>query len=132
MDGTQTGGAPNHFELEGDGVRVTFDTTSITGRPLLSYADANTSAQFAGDELRIEQGGLGTLVTVGVGPFVDASNTTFTLVVPGFAPAPDGPCAVATFGVLTEHRLAAGTPGAGQLDSYRTVAMTGTASLVAS
>ena len=125
------GGTPNHFELTGDGVRVTFDATSITGKPLLSYDDGTTSAQFSGDELRIEQCAFGTLVTAVVGRSVDAGNTTFTLVVPGFAAAA-GAAEVCTLGVTAEHRWTVDTPRTGQLDDYRTVVLTGTASAVES
>src|ERR1700686_226513 len=83
---TQTGNqqpvTPNHYQLQGDHLHVTYSTTSFGGKPQLSYQDASQSLNFTGDQIRKAPTEIGTLVTVTIHLPVDSGSTSFTLLVP--------------------------------------------------
>jgi hypothetical protein len=56
--------APNLYQLKGHGLHVTYSTSSIDGRPRLSYQDTHQMHSFVGDEIRTDPSEIGTLVTV--------------------------------------------------------------------
>ena len=43
---------PNLFALTGSGVHLTYSSTSISGKPQLTYQDTGQTRQFTGDEIR--------------------------------------------------------------------------------
>jgi hypothetical protein len=73
---------PNLFELSGNGIHVTYTTTSLQGKPLFNYHDAFQVKNFSGDEIQTAETVLGILVTVFLIRTSDSGSTTFTLLVP--------------------------------------------------
>ena len=53
---------PNLFELQGYDIQITYSTTSITGQPQFSYSDRVESRTFSGNEIVVENTGLGRMV----------------------------------------------------------------------
>jgi hypothetical protein len=122
---------PNLFHLSGDHIHVTYSTTSIDGRPTLSYQDAHIGKSFRGDEIRVVECDVGSLVSVTLRLTVDAGSTTFSVLIPRVRMDQGTSSHVRTYGITTLHRFSI-VPQLlhGQLDNYRTVALHGTAQFV--
>ncbi len=122
---------PNLYQLSSKHLQVTYTTTGLDGRPTLTYQDAHQGKSFKGDEIRAVECDLGTLVSVTLLITVDRGSTSFSLVIPRMQ-IPKGTSApVHTDGVTTVHRLAVATLlTQGQLDTYSTMALQGTAQAV--
>jgi hypothetical protein len=78
---------PNLFFLQGVGpkykdVQISYSTSSITGKPLLTYKDSKGARSFMGDEIRTQNTDMGTLVTVTLETVTDLRTVTLTLLVP--------------------------------------------------
>jgi hypothetical protein len=124
--------APNLFALNAPGLHVTYSSSSVDGRPRLTYQDTHTTLEFSGDEIRHEETELGVQVTVSTVRTVDTGSTTFSLILPRVRLFNDQPAQIQAIGVRTIHRLAIATPMHGQLDNYQVRTLSGTASFVES
>lgn len=122
---------PNHYELSGEGIHITYSTTSFAGPPLFSYQDANQSRQFMGDQIRTVETEIGTLVTVTTFLTPDTGSTSFTVLIPHVNLRSTDSVSISTDGISTVHRLRIiGPPLQGQTEVYTVYALTGTASFV--
>lgn len=122
---------PNHYQLSGHHIHVTYSTTSLTGEPILSYMDAHQAKSFRGDEIRAIACDLGTLVSVTLHMTVDVGSTTFSLFIPRMEIAQGTSATVRTYGVTTMHSMPFAPPAArGQLDTYTVKDLHGTAEFV--
>jgi hypothetical protein len=123
---------PNLFELQGYDIQITYSTTSITGQPQFSYSDRVESRTFSGDEIVVENTGLGEIVTVQLkSNQADEGLESVTLLIPVIQLAADVQSAmVQTLAVLSKQAVFV-APGARQLQSYNPVHLSGTAQLVA-
>ena len=122
---------PNLYELSGEGIHITYSTTSFAGPPLFTYQDANQSKQFMGDQIRTVETEIGTLVTVTTFLTVDSGSTTFTVLIPQVNLRSADSVSISTEGIATVHRLRiVGPPLQGQTEVYTVYALTGTASFV--
>jgi hypothetical protein len=121
---------PNLFELAGDGISVSYSTTSFGGKPVLSYHDAFQSKSFVGDQIRTVETEIGTLVTVTIFLTVDSGSTTFTILIPAVNLRTSDSVQISTFGITTLHRFSIIGPPQGQTESYTTHRLSGTASFV--
>jgi hypothetical protein len=121
---------PNTYILSGNGIHVTYMTRSIDGKPLLSYQDAATGTTFKGDQIRTVADEQSELASVSTRMAVDTGYTSFTLIVPRVHLAGGQAAHVSTVGIVGVHRLTVDAPAIGQLDTYRTVRLSGTASIV--
>ena len=121
----------NLFELKGHGLEVHYATTSIAGVPTLGYHFAERQLSFRGDQIRLEEGVLGRLVTVVVEEVPDLHVVTFTLILPEFR-LRDGEDKIDTLGIWTTGRTSIGGPAllVGQLSTYRWAHLTGVARAV--
>lgn len=117
---------PNLFSLNGHDVSVTITLGGIDGKPSVSYHDSAHVLQFTGDQVTVEETGLGRLVTVTTVRTVDVGSTTFTVVLPALDLA-GGNDRVTTIGVTTRHRTTLGAIGHGQLTTYTVFQLEGTA-----
>ena len=119
---------PNIFHLSGDNIHVTYSTTSIDGKPTLSYQDTHIGKSFRGDDIRVVECDLGSLVSVTIRMTVDAGSTTFSVLIPRMRIDQGASGTVRTYGITTLHRFSI-VPQLlhGQLDNYRTVALHGMA-----
>ncbi len=123
----------NQFDLHGIGYRCTdihilYSKTSITGKPTFNYTDANGTYNFTGDQIRVLNTEIGTMVTVTLKLTVDAGNTTLTLLVPDFKLEGSGQ-QFRTIAIITTKRTAF-LPIKGALECYEVLDLQGTADSV--
>lgn len=111
----------NLFDVTGP-IRVTFSRSSITGRPQLSYHDAELDLTFQGKELDVQTTGIGDLVTVTVQSIPDAFERRISLLVPviRLAAGEQAECETVLLETVDRSPAFAPSPGpAGVLQSYR-------------
>jgi hypothetical protein len=121
----------NLFELSGDGIQVTYSSSSFQGKPQFNYHDATQAKTFTADQIHSVDTDLGSLVTVVLQNLVDAGSTTFTLVLPRVNLSITDIANINTIGITTLHKMSIiGTPN-GQTDFYTVHALQGTAAHVA-
>ena len=82
----EAGEEPNHFVLEGAETRITYDTTTMSGGPQLTYEGPYGTHSFDRDALTTEETALGRLVTGYLGAFPDQGDLWLTLLLPRFNP----------------------------------------------
>jgi hypothetical protein len=122
---------PNLYELSGEGIHITYSTTSFGGVPLFTYQDGSQSKQFTGSQIRTVQTEIGTLVTVTIFLTVDSGSTTFTVLIPAVNLRSTDSVAIRTDAIATVHRfLVIGPPLQGQTELYTVYPLSGTASFV--
>jgi hypothetical protein len=122
----------NLFDFTGP-IVINYSRSSIAGRPQLSYADAERSLNFSGEEITRVDVAVGELVTVTLEDLVDAFVRTFTILVPKVQLAGGGEVEFDTVGLETVDRSGAfvGAPGPqGVLQTYRMHDLHGVAKLV--
>lgn len=122
---------PNLFELQGYDVQITYSTTSITGQPQFNYSDRTESRSFNGDEILVEETGLGQIVTVQLkNNAADEGLESVTLLIPVIQLTAEAKSvAIQTLAVLSRQTVFV-APGTRQLQSYNPVFLAGTAQLV--
>lgn len=124
---------PNSFQLTGRGITVSYSTTSIDGKPRLTYRSMMQSLTFSGDEIDVQDTPLGTLVSVRIMMTVDSGSTTFSLLIPRCNLNPGESLTIRTRGITAVHRFSVLPQfNHGQLDTYTGVILRGTAQLVQS
>lgn len=121
----------NHFELQCDGVQVTYSTSSFAGPPQLSYSGPEGDLNFSGSEIESQPTALGDEVTVTLESIPDLHTLTFTLLLPSFQMPDDGDAAFATLAIKTTHHTTIAGPPAGAGESYEAIALHGVAKSVA-
>jgi hypothetical protein len=123
----------NTYELQNRTVSVSFSATSITGDPLLHYKDRNREVNARGDEIRVVETEIGTVVSITLEPDADAGSLIFSVIIPRVVLAPrDGEQSVVTEGIYTRSRLPPRLPASVQLQTYDVVKLKGSASFVVS
>ena len=122
-------GEPNLFELQGGGARISWTPAGLAGRPQLTYDDGEEQYSFGPDDLRLSRSPLGRLVTAQLAAVPDKGTTSLVLVVPQVNLGDKTEQRVRTLAVVTEQRTSIGGPGlvTGQVQTYRTLRLTGTA-----
>ena len=73
---------PNQFDVQGDGVTISYSTSSLAGEPLFNYQDSERTVNRSGDEIRTEETEIATLVTIDVEQIPEAREVTATLFLP--------------------------------------------------
>lgn len=122
---------PNKFELHGHDVRVSYSTSSIAGVPLFTYESKGTTRSFRGDEIRVQELEIGSLVTVTIEATPDLHTVTFSVLIPPInLDGREG--AIQTEGIRTVSRTSIGGPGLvkGQVNTYENVGLRGKAQAV--
>lgn len=124
--------APNLYELACADVLVTYSTSSIDGSPRFSYQDEDSSFSASGAEIATRPTDLGTEVTVTLESIPDERTVTLTLLVPGVNLGDGTEASIDTVLVETTNRTGIAGPASldGQLQTYRTTRLHGTARLV--
>lgn len=125
----------NTFELQGDRVHINYSATSINGVPTLSYRDSQRQLKFSGSDIRITETEIGQLLTVTIEQIPDLRKVTLTLVLPIVNLPPNtSQRPVQTIAIQTVQRTNIGGPDLvdGQVQSYRTLNLKGTARLLRS
>ncbi len=134
VDGKSVGQHPNHFELQGNHTSITYSATSQTGEAQLIYKDRVRSRNFSGQDIHSLDTEIGTLITVVLDAVPDAETLTLTLLLPNInLSGGNNSSKVQTEAILTTHKDNIGGPNflvLGQVETYKTLRLQGTASLV--
>jgi hypothetical protein len=122
---------PNSFELSGYDAELRYDTTSIAGTPQLHFREGQRDVTRSGDEIETVELSIGTLVSAQIESIPDASVVTISVLIPTVN-LDDGEAAIETVAIETTTRTSIGGPGlvSGPLQTYRSLALSGTARLV--
>ena len=126
---TQT--APNLYRLSGEGLDVTYSTTSIDGKPRFTFKKGRQTLNFSGDQITSIETGIGTLVSVVIANIPDKSVTTFSVLLPAIRLSDSKKQAFRTIGVTTVTKTTIVGPPPGVQQTYKTVALRGSAQQVA-
>lgn len=124
-----TTSSPTLYDVSGEGLHITYATGAADGVPHLHLSDSDGERDFSGPEIRtVASGDVGTLVSVTIVRTIDSGSTSLTLVVPPVV-LEDAAAPVTLVGVTTHHRFSV-VPmfNRGQIDSYSTIPLSGTAS----
>jgi hypothetical protein len=128
---TQQDNQANLFELSGDGVQITYSTTSFDGKPHFDYQGPygpQESLAFTGSEIRTQQSELGTLVSVSLMRTIDAGATVLTLLLPFVRLTGQGTQSFETLAIITKTYGI--LPHQGAQPTYRVVCLSGSAKMV--
>lgn len=121
---------PNLFQLSGEGITATYSTTSIDGQPRFTYKKGRQTLNFAGSDIETANIGIGTLVSVVVARIPDKSSTTFSILLPSIQLTDTRKQAFRTIGITTVTATTIAGPPAGVQQTYKTVALRGSAKQV--
>ncbi|MEH1901862.1 MAG: hypothetical protein V7L04_10720 [Nostoc sp.] len=123
---------PNEFELQGKGTYIKYSI--LNGVPQLDYKTQNSSDHFSGDEIQTLATDIGTLLTVIISkppnPNLGGNVVRLSLLLPIInLPIGKAETPVQTEAILTTQKTSGfiHTPLFGQLQSYQTLVLTGTA-----
>ena len=122
---------PNSFPLTGDDIQVNYSTTSIDGKPRFTFKKGNKTLDFAGNQISSSNVKIGTLVSVVIAAIPDKSTTTFSILLPAIRLPESRRQAFRTFGITTVTKTSIVGPPVGVQQTYTTVALRGSARLVA-
>ena len=126
---TQQSLEPNLFELSNHEIHVTYSSTSFTGRPQLNYHSPTGILNFKGQDIRVEQSELGTLVSVSIMKTVDTGYTSLTLLLPHVNLAGSTQQNIASVAIITRHLFGV-LPHAGAQELYKVEHLHGVARFV--
>lgn len=128
---TQVQVTPNLFSLANRYVEITYSTSSITGQPRFSYRDEQGQKNFGGADIRTQPSEIGTLVTVTLEHVPDLHIVTLTLLLPSIEVG-EGETFFRTRAIITTHEQRFSLPdrGSGAQQTYRVIALRGTAQVV--
>jgi len=121
---------PNLFELAGEGITVTYSTTSIDGKPRFTFKKGRQTLNFAGKEITSLAIGIGTLVSVLIASTPDKDSTTFSVLLPAIQLPDSKRQAFRTIGIITVTKTTIAGPPPGVQQTYKTVALRGSAQSV--
>jgi hypothetical protein len=122
---------PDLYQVQGRGIHVTYSTSGFDGKPHFDYQDAHQTLHFVGDQIRVADSEVGSLVTVNIRVTVDSGSTTFTLLVPQVNLGTSVSAPITTVGLTTQHRFSIVPKfNHGQTELYAVVVLTGSASAV--
>jgi hypothetical protein len=121
---------PNLYELSGNGINVTYSSSSISGKPLFNYHDDSQVRSFSGDEIQVVDTIIGKLVSVFLIRTPDSGSTSFTLVVPSVTLPQSNVANVVTEGITALHKFSIVGPPQGQTELYTFHELQGTARFV--
>jgi hypothetical protein len=122
---------PNSFLLRGDDVQVNYSTTSIDGKPRFTFKKGKKTLDFAGNQISSSTVNIGTLVSVVIAAVPDRSTTTFSILLPAIRLPESKRQAFRTFGLTTVAKTTIEGPPVGAQQTYTSVALRGSARLVA-
>ena len=124
----------NRFVLKGEGLEITYDETTITGQPQLTYQvlQGVASRTFTGNELSSKESDIGTLVTVTLEVIPDDKRTLFTLLIPAINLTGTNEVTFETLAIYTTVRDSIIGPNgvSGAVESYECIQLEGSAQFV--
>ncbi len=124
---------PNHFELTGDGIALTYDSAAIDGLPRLNLQREGKTTNYAGEEIHVNRATFGTVVSVTTEVAYDALVRTLNVILPAVN-IRDESAPVETLALISERRMSIGGDRLldGQITFVSSTQLTGTASTVRS
>ena len=129
----QTFTSPNHYQLAGGGISITYLPVGAGGLAHFQYQDSQRNLSFTGNQIRkVDVPDLGTVVSVTLILTVDSGSTTFSVLIPQTTVQnmTGASAHIQTEGITTVHRFAlAPVFNLGQDELYTVTSMHGTASL---
>lgn len=117
---------PNQYELKGQGLTVSYSTSSIAGKPQLAFKKGRQTLNFSGDQIETASTALGTLVSVTIAATADRGSTAFSFLVPAINLS-SAKQAFRTFGITTVTKTTIAGPVKGPQQTYKTIALAGSA-----
>ena len=111
--------SPNLFNLTGDGITVSYSTTSIDGKPRFTFTRGRLTLSFAGKEIASVPAGIGTLVSVVIAQVPDQSTTTFSVLLPAIRVTGSKRQAFRTIGITTVAATGIAGPPPGVQQKYK-------------
>jgi len=121
---------PNFYKVSGDGITVTYSTTSLFGGPHFHYTDGTIDKTFSGSQIQVTNVPLlGTVVSVVILMTIDTGSTSFSLLIPRVNLGAGDQADMTTYGITTVHKFSV-RPLLGQLDDYTAHQLKGTANFV--
>ena len=124
---------PNLYELQGDKVRITYSTSSISGQPQFNFSQGRKALHFSGPDIQTGKTLIGTLVTVKIDETPDLKRVMFSLVLPDVNLQQSGKKAnIKTIGIIATIKTSIGGPTLtkGALQTYKVKNLAGTAKIV--
>jgi hypothetical protein len=121
---------PNSFQLTGDEIQVNYSTTSFDGKPLFTFQKGQKTLNFAGNQISSSTLNIGTLVSVVIATVPDKSTTIFSILLPTISLPASKRQAFQTLGVTTVTKTTLAGPPPGVQQTYKSVALRGSARLV--
>lgn len=130
----QTFTAPDHYQLSGGGISITYLPVGAGGLAHLQYQDSQRTLNFTGDQVRkVDVPDLGSIVSVTLSLTVDSGSTTFSVLIPQttLSNTLGSSAHISTDGITTVHRFGL-VPvfNLGQDEIYSVTPLRGTASNV--
>ena len=120
---------PNEFTFASEHTRITYSSTSITGRPQLHFHDRRDDARVTGRDISTEDTAIGIQVTAVVG-VTAVNNTRLTLLIPHInLPENERSVAIKTVAILTTTETEGNPP---VRETYQVLRLRGTGRLVQS
>lgn len=130
----QTFTSPNHYQLSGGGISITYLPVGAGGLSYLQYQDAQRTLNFTGTQIRkVDVPDLGSVVSVTLTMTVDTGYTSFSVLIPqtSLQNTAGASAHIRTDGITTVHRLGLiPVVGLGQDELYTVTPLHGTASSV--
>src|SRR5262245_41750484 len=111
--------APNLFTLSGEGLTVTYSTTSLDGKPRFTYKKGQKTLNFSGDQIDSVGINIGTLVSVVIATVPDKNVTTFSILLPAIRLPDSKKQAFRTIGIVTVATTTIAGPGPGASQTYK-------------
>lgn len=122
---------PNFYQLQNQYIKVTYSTSSFSGKPLLEYKDKQKKLSFSGDEIKTTETEIGTLVTVTIHKTLDTGSITFSVLIPDVNLGNNKEAKITTQGITTVKRFSTiPTLNQGQRQTYTVTPLFGTAQAV--
>jgi hypothetical protein len=132
MAKTTPSATPNSFKLMGEDIQVDYSTTSVDGTPRFTFKKGQKTLSFSGSQISSSAVKIGTLVSVTVATVPDKSSTSFSVLLPAIKLPESGRQTFRTIGITTVTQTTiAGPPPVGVQQTYKSVAMRGSARIVA-
>jgi len=130
----QTFTVPNHYQLSGDGINITYLPVGAGGLAHLQYHDSQRTLNFTGDQIRrVEVPDLASVVSVTLRLTPDSGSTTFSVLIPRttLQNITGSSAHIQTEGITTVHRFGlAPVFNLGQDELYTVTTLRGAASNV--
>ena len=121
--------APNLFALSGEGIGVTYSTTSIDGKPRMTVNKGRRTFSFSGNQIDSRDAGIGTLVTVVLEKIADKGSTSFSVLLPAIQLGDSKKQSFRTIGITTVASTTIAGPVKGAQQTYKPIALRGSAQL---